>query len=125
VKRPCQARYGTKLDREALEFLTNVRDGAHRMEMLVRDLLTYNQASTAEKASEDVNANVAMQAAIANLAGSIAETGAKVDFAPLPSVRVQSIHLQQVFQNLIGNAIKYRRPGVVASVDVAKWLLRR
>jgi PAS domain S-box-containing protein len=106
------SRHGTQLDNEALEFLNNVRDGARRMEMLVRDLLAYSQASTSENATAVVDANAAMEAAIANLAGAIAETDAKVDFDPLPSVRVQSIHLQQVFQNLIGNAIKYRRSGV-------------
>jgi PAS domain S-box-containing protein len=105
-------RYSAKLDDEALEFLANVRDGAHRMEMLVRDLLTYTQASTVEGDADYVDANAAVQAAIANLAGAIAETGATVDFEPLPSVRVHQIQLQQVFQNLIGNAIKYHRPGV-------------
>ena len=121
-------RYGTTLEHEAMAFLNNIRDGAGRMEMLVRDLLAYNHASTSEEATDYVDANAAMQAAIANLAGAIAETGAKVDVDRLPSVRIQSIHLQQVFQNLIGNAIKYRRPGVPPAVDItvrrekATWL---
>ena len=106
------SRYGDKLDGQALEFLGNVRESATRMEMLVRDLLAYTQASTDDKDPEDVDANAAMQAAIGNLAGAIAEIGATVDFDALPSVRIGAIPLQQVFQNLISNAIKYHRPGI-------------
>ena len=105
-------RYGDKLEEEALEFLGNVRDGASRMEMLVRDLLTYSQVAVTEEDAEFVDANAALQAAVANLSGTIAETEAVVDADRLPSVRVHQIQLQQVFQNLIGNAIKYHRPGV-------------
>jgi light-regulated signal transduction histidine kinase (bacteriophytochrome) len=105
-------RYGDKLDGQALEFLGNIREGARRMEMLVRDLLTYTQAATINEEPEQADANIIIQAAIANLAGAIAESGATMDFDPLPSVRVHTIQLQQVFQNLISNAIKYHRPGV-------------
>jgi light-regulated signal transduction histidine kinase (bacteriophytochrome) len=105
-------RYGDKLDGQALEFLGNIREGARRMEMLVRDLLTYTQAATIEEEPGQADANIIIQVAIANLAGTIAESGATMDFDPLPSVRVHAIQLQQVFQNLIGNAIKYHRPGV-------------
>lgn len=111
-------RYADKLDGEALEFLSNVRASASRMEMLVRDLLAYTQASTADKEPEKVDANAALQAALANLAGAIAETAVKVDFDPLPSVRVHAIQLQQVFQNLISNAIKYHRPGISPVVHI-------
>jgi PAS domain S-box-containing protein len=121
-------RYGNKLDNEALEFLGNVRDGARRMEMLVRDLLTYSQVATIDGDPEYVDANAVLQAAIANLAGSIAETGASVESEPLPSVRVHRIQLQQVLQNLIGNAIKYHKPGVppivhtTARIEDGNWV---
>jgi PAS domain S-box-containing protein len=111
-------RYGNKLEDRAREFLGNVRVSASRMEMLVRDLLAYTQASMVDKAPEEVDANAALQAALANLAGAIAETGAKVDFDPLPSVRVHASQLQQVFQNLISNAIKYHRAGISPVVHI-------
>jgi PAS domain S-box-containing protein len=106
------SRYGNKLDGQALEFLGNVCGSARRMDMLLRDLLAYTQAATVEKEPERIDANAVMQAAVANLAGTIAESGATFDFDPLPSVRVHEVQLQQVFQNLISNAIKYHRPGV-------------
>ena len=111
-------RYGNKLEARALEFLGHVCASASRMEMLVRDLLAYTQASMVDKAPEEVDANEAVEAALSNLAGAIAETAAKVDFDPLPSVRVHAIQLQQVFQNLISNAIKYHRTGVSPVVHI-------
>ena len=105
-------RLGDTLNEEARMFLSYMHNGATRMEMLVRDLLAYTQASIVEGDPDYVDATAAMHSAIANLAGAIAETGAAVDFEPLPSVRIHKIQLQQLFQNLIGNAIKYHRQGI-------------
>jgi PAS domain S-box-containing protein len=116
------SRYHNKLDGEALEFLGNVRDNANRMEMLVRDLLTYARASTTEKATELADANEALQTALANLAGSIAETSASIEHGSLPQVRVHPVQLAQVFQNLISNAIKYHRPGVAPIISASARL---
>jgi PAS domain S-box-containing protein len=102
-------RYSGNLDEEALEFLGYVSNGAARAEMLVRDLLAYTKISKFDKApAEETDANEALASTLANLAGSIAETGAQITSDPLPPVRVHATHLQQLFQNLIGNAIKYR-----------------
>jgi PAS domain S-box-containing protein len=101
---------GDGIDREAQEFLTYLRSGAMRMEMLVRDLLTYTQVTKFEQPAEAADAEEALAATLASLAGVIAETGAQINAGPLPSVHVHGAHLQQLFQNLIGNAIKYRGP---------------
>ena len=93
--------YADKLDGTGLEFLGNVRTSATRMEALLRDLLLYAQASTVEKQAEMADANEAVRAALVNVAGAVADTAAKVHFDPLPSVCVQAVQLQQVFQNLI------------------------
>ena len=102
--------YGERLDNQALEFLGYMRSGATRLEMLVRDLLSYTQVTKFEKSVEPGDAAEALTLALANLAGIISETGAQITAGPLPSLRVHGTHLQQLFQNLIGNAIKYRRP---------------
>jgi PAS domain S-box-containing protein len=104
-------RYGDRLDGEALTFMHHLRSGASRMETLVRDLLTYTQVTNFERLTNEItDANDALNAALANLGGAIVESGAQVTADPLPPVPVRATHLQQVFQNIIGNAIKYRSP---------------
>jgi light-regulated signal transduction histidine kinase (bacteriophytochrome) len=80
-----------------------------RLQQLVKDLLAYTQASApASDAPPVAEANAAVQEALTNLRASIEETGAHVEHAHLPDVRVHRTQLVQLFQNLIGNAIKYR-----------------
>jgi PAS domain S-box-containing protein len=106
------------LDEQALEFLTYLRSGAARMEMLVRDLLLYTQATKFEEPTEPSDAGEALAGALASLGGVIAETDAKIVAGPLPSLQVHGTHLQQLFQNLIGNAIKYHSPDRAPVVHV-------
>jgi PAS domain S-box-containing protein len=104
-------RYAGGLDDEAREFMRYLRNGATRMEALVHDLLTYTQATKFEKPTDAANANDALEIALSSLAGAIAETGAEIHANRLPSsIPVHGTHLQQLFQNLVGNAIKYHTP---------------
>ena len=107
------------LDGQALEFLGYVRAGATRMQMLVRDLLAYTQLTKFDTPVEPAAAQQALEITLTGLAGIIAETGARITADPLPSVPVHSTHLQLLFQNLIGNAIKYRSPDRPPAVHVA------
>jgi PAS domain S-box-containing protein len=115
-------RFGHKLDGQALEFLEYLSAGATRMEVLVRDLLAYTQVARLEFPAEKTGGNSALQAALENLAGAISESRASVTFDALPPLRVHSAHLQQLFQNLIGNAIKYRSSDRAPAIHVsASW----
>jgi light-regulated signal transduction histidine kinase (bacteriophytochrome) len=80
------------------------------MEALVRDLLAYTQAadSTGSEVGR-VDGNDALRRALANMAASIEETGAEITCSALPILSIPEVQLTQVLQNLIGNAIKYRR----------------
>lgn len=100
--------YGPRLDGQALEFLGVLRGSADRMELLIRDLLAYTQVTRIERPPALSDTNEALTATLSNLKAAIEESAAQITYDPLPQVPVHSTHLKQLFQNLIGNAIKYR-----------------
>jgi len=112
-------RHANLINEEAKTFIGFVQDGATRMEMLVRDLLSYTKASAVENTKEKVDANEALKTTLANLAGAISEAGATVTSESLPILSVHELHLQQIFQNIIGNAVKYRSPDRAPAVHVS------
>ncbi len=105
-------RYKGKLDAEADEFIAFAVDGANRMQRLIRDLLVYSRVGTAEMDVLDISSEAALEQALINLRVAIQESGALVTHGPLPKVMADEIQLIQLFQNLIGNAIKYQSHGV-------------
>jgi light-regulated signal transduction histidine kinase (bacteriophytochrome) len=101
------ARHSDQLDDEAREFLKYLRNGALRMEMLVRDLLAYTQVRQVDAPVEKTDANAALKAVLSDLAPPIAQSGAQITSNMLPLLPVHGSHLEQLFRNLIGNALKY------------------
>jgi PAS domain S-box-containing protein len=103
-------RHADQLEGTAAQYIEFMRTGAARMEMLVRDLLSYTRASRLDMPAEcHEDANTHLRIALENLSTAIAESDALVTVkGDLPMVSVLGTHLQQLFQNLIGNAIKYR-----------------
>jgi PAS domain S-box-containing protein len=98
-----------RLDPETEQYARYVLRGATRMEALIKDLLAYTQAASGSEAASVIEGDEALDAALSNLRAAIEQSGAHVTHGPLPRVRITRVHLTQVFQNLIGNAIKYRR----------------
>ena len=121
-------RYKGKLDADADEFIAFAVDGANRMQRLIQDLLSYSRIGTKGKPLVDTSSEVALEQAIVNLAGAIESSGALVTHDALPAVLADEGQLIQLFQNLVGNAIKYQSPGVpsihISSVKHAdtKWM---
>jgi PAS domain S-box-containing protein len=99
-----------KLGPNGNDYIRQLIDCSERMEALLRDLRTYTHASTAEQeAEEEVDAGVILKKALANLSTAIHDSGASIRSTSLPRVHIADFQLEQVFQNLIANAIRYRR----------------
>jgi PAS domain S-box-containing protein len=121
-------RYKGKLDADADEFIAFAVDGAKRMQSLIQDLLAYSRVGSKGGELVTTSSEGALARAMINLRGAIEESGALVTHDPLPSVMADEMQLTQLFQNLLGNAIKYRRaevPGVHISArqnGSKKWI---
>ncbi len=101
--------FGDKLDPKAEIFMGYTISGARRMEALMKDLLSYVQAARGvDEEPPPIDANHILGTTLSNLQTAIQESGAAIVSDDLPRVPVHSVHLEQLFQNLIGNAIKYR-----------------
>lgn len=119
-------RYVGKLDSDADEFIAFAVDGATRMQRLIQDLLAYSRIGTKQMDVTKVSSEKALKLALSNLASAIADSGARVTNDPLPAVQADETQLVQLFQNLIGNSIKYRaadepRVHVAARQWRGKW----
>src|SRR6202045_1781346 len=105
-------RYKGKLDSDADEFISFAVDGASRMQRLIQDLLAYSRVGTKGMDLLDTSSEAPLKQALINLRGAIKESGALVTHDPLPTVPADEMQLIQLFQNLVGNAIKYQNPGI-------------
>jgi len=121
-------RYKGRLDADADEFIAFAVDGANRMQRLIQDLLEYSRVGTQGRELVETSSEAAFEQATANLQGAIDESHARVTHDPLPRVLADEGQLTQLFQNLVGNAIKYHgseAPQVHISSardGTAKWL---
>ncbi len=120
-------RYKGKLDSNADEFIGFAVDGAIRMQLLVQDLLSYSRVTTKGQSFQLIDAKAACANALENLRTSIKDSNAIVNVGPLPPVLADARQFMQLFQNLIGNAVKYcdeRTPeiNVAAKPDGDQWL---
>ncbi|MBA7664565.1 Adaptive-response sensory-kinase SasA [subsurface metagenome] len=100
-------RYKDKLDADADEFIHYVEDGVSRMRALINGLLVYSRVGTSGAAFELTDCEAAFDCALTNLQVAVDGSGAVITHHPLPVVMADASQLTQVFQNLIGNAIKF------------------
>jgi PAS domain S-box-containing protein len=105
-------RYQSQLDKDAKEFMQFAVDGAMRMQKLIQGLLEYSRVGTRGKPFVQASCKEAVRSAVANLAIAIEEAGAQVTHDALPEVMGDPVQLTQLFQNLIGNALKFRSQAV-------------
>lgn len=103
-----QKKFGDKLDGEANEFMEFVVSGSRRMKTLINDLLEYSRINRVESKLETVNCSYILKEVLQNLNDSIKDSRATIEIEELPAVQANKLHMVQLFQNLIGNSIKFR-----------------
>ncbi|ARV63323.1 histidine kinase [Nostocales cyanobacterium HT-58-2] len=101
--------YQERLDQSAQEYITEIVEGAKRMQQLIQDLLAYSRVGTRGKEFVLTDCNSVLTQALRNLQIAIAQSNAIITHDPLPTVMADKTQLLQLFQNLIGNALKFRR----------------
>ena len=112
-------KYGGKLDAEAHQFLAFIVSAAARMSSLVQDLLSYARLTTEEDRPSSIALDEDLEAAITHLDQAIQESDARITHDPLPTLPVDHGQMVRLFQNLIGNAVKYRKPGRPSEVHIS------
>lgn len=114
-----EKRYSDKLDDDARDFINYAVDGANRMQRLIQDLLTYSRVTTRGQPLQVLDAHDALGEAVFNLNMQIQEASALISNDELPSVKGDKSQIVAVFQNLISNAIKFRKPDVTPRVHIS------
>jgi signal transduction histidine kinase len=120
VKAGCAER----LDEKYADYLDRVQNAAYRMQALINALLAYSRVTTKAKPFEPVDLAAVAEGVREDLEYRIAETGATVNFTGLPTLDAEPVQMQQLLQNLIGNALKFQREGVPPVIDVIGELTR-
>ena len=116
-------KYEAVLDEQGLDYLARMSDAARRMQRLVNDLLAYSRVATKGDAFTPVDLDGVVHEVITDLETRIEETGARIEFADLPTIDAAPLQMQQLFQNLISNALKYHREEVPPVVKIAGEVL--
>ncbi|GGM19263.1 hypothetical protein GCM10010841_29190 [Deinococcus aerophilus] len=113
-----ERRYGEKLDERGRNYLSLVARGAERMKVLIDDLLVFSRLNAVQEPHSVLPLADPLQEALERLHAAVEHSGAVVRHGPLPAVTGNLSELTQLFQNLIGNAIKFRREGVVPEIHL-------
>jgi signal transduction histidine kinase len=104
-------RYKGRFDRNADDFIEYTVEGVKRMQLMIKDLLEYSQVGTKSKAFRPTDCSSVVRQAVANLKAAVEESRAAVTFDNLPTIMADEMQMIRLFQNLIGNAIKFKDGG--------------
>ena len=110
-------RYKGQLDEQADKYIHYAVDGATRMQELIHDLLLFSRAGRENTTLQNTDCNILVGHAVRDLQAAVAESGAAVKYKNLPTVMANGAQLEQVFHNLIGNAIKFR-DGAIPDIEI-------
>ncbi len=114
---------GEKLDAEARDFLERMQRAASRMQTLINDLLTFSRVTTKARPFTQVDLAEVARDVVTDLEGRIEQVQGRVEVGTLPVVEAEALQMRQLLQNLIGNALKFRRPEASPVVKVAAQII--
>ena len=111
-------KYADVLDPKGYDYLERSVNAANRMQTLIQNLLTLSRVTTEDQQYTDVDLNRVIQDVVSDLEVLIVDSGATINVGTLPTISADEIQMRQLFQNLIGNALKFHREGIPPVVDI-------
>ena len=118
-----QEEYGAQLEGNGKDYLERMRSAAGRMQTLINDLLTLTRVTTKAKPFEPTDLSKVLKDVLSDLELRIHEKKAKMEVGPLPTLEADATQMRQLFQNLVGNALKFQKPGLAPVVRVEAEVL--
>ncbi|HEX2202314.1 MAG TPA: ATP-binding protein, partial [Longimicrobium sp.] len=113
-----QARFAAALGAEGADYVARMQGAAERMSTLIADLLAFSRVTSTPVVFAPVDLERVVAEVVSDLQARLEETGGRVEVAPIPTLRADATQMRQLFQNLLGNALKFHRPGVPPVVRV-------
>ena len=114
-----EKKFSEKLGDEGKDYIDRMRNAAGRMQTLINDLLTFSRIATKSRPFETTNITKIAEGVVSDLEVKIEETKAKVEIENLPIIDADPLQMRQLFQNLIGNALKFQRPGETPHIKIS------
>ena len=115
-------KFGDRLDEAGMTYLDRMEDASSRMRSLICELLNYSRITTKQKTFEATDLNVLVDGVLNDLEVGIESSGAEISYADLPTIEAEPTQLRQLFQNLISNAIKFRKPDTPPAIEISAGL---
>ena len=120
-----ESRYGDVLDDRGIDYIQRVQNAANRMQVLINDLLDFSRVTTKANEFCDVDLNETLKGVLSDLEIRVKETEAIIKTDELPVIEAEPLHMRQLLQNIIGNALKFhhpdRSPNVTITCDIARY----